>query len=105
MKAYKIRKEAADEIAEAAAWYEAEAGPDLAADLIAEYEARLSTALELAGAGTIVAATASGKPVRRYRLKRFKRYAILMADIEGHPTVLAFACSSRKPGYWRDRLK
>lgn len=81
MSAYKIRKEAADEIAEAAAWYEAEAGPDLAADLIAEYEARLAIALELPGAGTIVATTASGNPVRRYRLERFKRYGFLMAEI------------------------
>jgi hypothetical protein len=34
VKAYKIRKEAADEIADAAAWYEAVAGPDLGADLM-----------------------------------------------------------------------
>jgi hypothetical protein len=105
VRAYKIRKEAADEIADVAAWYEQEAAPVLGADLIAEYEARLETALQLPGAGTIVATTSAGTPVRRYRLKRFKRYAILMAEIDGHPTVLAFACSSRKPGYWHDRLK
>jgi hypothetical protein len=105
VKAYKIRREAAQEIAEAAAWYEREAAPGLGADLIVEYEARLEMALALPGAGTIVATTAAGTPVRRYRLERFKRYAILMADIDGHPTVLAFECSSRKPGYWRNRLK
>ena len=104
MKPYKIRKEAAEELAEAAAWYEREAAPGLGADLIAEYEARLSKALELPDAGTIVATTAAGTPVIRYRLKRFKRYAILMAVIGGHPTVLAFQCFSREPGYWHDRL-
>lgn len=105
MKTYKIRREAADEIAEAASWYEQEAAPGLGADLIVEYETRLQAALEVPGAGTIVATTAAGTPVRRYRLARFKRYAILIADIDGDPTVLAFECSSRRPRYWSDRLK
>jgi plasmid stabilization system protein ParE len=101
---YEIRREAADEIAEAASWYEREAAPGLGADLITEYETRLETALELPGAGTVVATTTAGTAVRRYRLKRFNRYSILMAEIDGRPTVLAFECSSRKPGTWRDRL-
>jgi hypothetical protein len=105
VKPYRIREEAAEEIADAALWYEREAARGLGTELIAEYEARLETALQLPGAGTIVASTTAGTPVRRYRLKRFKRYAILMAEIDGHPTVLAFECSSRKPGYWHDRLK
>ncbi|MEX1367898.1 MAG: hypothetical protein AB1Z98_32515 [Nannocystaceae bacterium] len=105
MRAHKIRKEAADELAEAAHWYEREAAPGLGADLITEYEARLAMALELPGAGTVVATTVAGTPVRRYRLKRFRRYSILMAEINGHPTVLAFECSSRRPGRWHDRLK
>lgn len=105
MKAYRIRKEAVEELADAALWYERQAAPGLGADLIAEYEARIENALQLPGAGTIVASTSAGTPVRRYRLERFKRYAILMAEIDGSPTVLAFECSSRKPGYWQDRLK
>jgi hypothetical protein len=104
VKRNEIRREAADEIAEAASWYEREAAFGLGAELIAEYETRLETALELPGAGTIVATTAAGTPVRRYRLKRFNRYSILMAEIDGCHTVLAFECSSRKPGYWQDRL-
>lgn len=104
MSHYLIRKEAARELAEAAAWYDREAASGLGAALLTEFEARLETALKLPGAGTIVAKTKAGTPVRRYRLKRFKRYAILMAEIHGMPTVLAFACSSRRPGYWRKRL-
>jgi hypothetical protein len=79
VKRYELRREAADEITEATFWYEREAAPGLGADLITEYETRLETALELPGAGTIVATTAAGTPVRRYRLKRFNRYSILMA--------------------------
>jgi hypothetical protein len=105
MRPHKIRKEAAAEIADAAGWYEREAAPGLGAELVAEYEARLATALELPGAGAIVGTTASGQPIRRYRLERFERYSILIAEIGGMPTVLAFACSDRRPGYWRDRLK
>ena len=104
MKNHKIRQEAADEIFETASWYEREAAPGLGVAFITEYETRLEKALESPGAGTVIATTAAGTPVRRYRLTRFKRYAILMADIDGHPTVLALECSSRKPGYWRDRL-
>jgi hypothetical protein len=58
--AYKIRKEAADEIVDAANWYEQEAAPGLGADLIAEFEARLDAALQFPGAGTIVAKTSAG---------------------------------------------
>ncbi len=105
MKAFRIRREAAKEIADAASWYEEEAAPGLGADLIAEYEERLTLALEVPGGGTIVATTAAGEHVRRYRLKRFKRYAILMATVREVPTVLAFECSDRMPGYWRNRLK
>jgi hypothetical protein len=105
VKPYKIRREAVEELAEAAAWYDREAAPGVSAALIAEYEARLAKALDLPDAGTIVATTSAGTPVIRYRLKRFKRYAILMAMIDGHPTVLAFQCFSREPGYWHDRLR
>ena len=62
-------------------------------------------ALEHPGSGRIVATTSAGNSVRRYRLRRFDRYAILLADIAGIPTVLALECSSRKPGYWHERLK
>lgn len=54
MKPYRIREEAAEEIADAALWYEREAARGLGTELIAEYEARLETALQLPGAGTIV---------------------------------------------------
>lgn len=105
MTPHRIRAEAAKELAEAAAWYEREAAPGMGAALLEAYEVRLESALQSPGAGALVATTADGTPVRRYRLKRFRRYAILMAELSGIPTVLAFECSSRRPGFWQDRLK
>lgn len=102
MKDYKIRAEAAEELIDAATWYEQEAAPGFGSDLIAKFEARLEQALRFPGVGTIVATTSAGTPIRRYRLER---YAILLAEIDGEPTVLAFECSSRRPGYWQDRLE
>jgi hypothetical protein len=37
--------------------------------------------------------------------KRFKRYALLMATIDGLPTVLVVEHLSRLPGFWLDRPK
>jgi plasmid stabilization system protein ParE len=105
VKPYAILAEAVGDLEEAADWYEREAGEGLGAALVDEFEARLTNALELPGAGTIVARTKRGAPVRRYRLHRFSRYAILMAEVKGVPTVVAFACSSRRPDLWQSRLK
>ena len=55
--------------------------------------------------GTSGGDTPGGNEIRRFRLYKFKRYALVMATIDGVPTVLAFQHSSRRPGYWRDRLK
>ena len=105
MKTHKVLKAALTEVAEAASWYDEEGAPGLGSELIAEYETRLEAALRMPGAGVVVATTANGTPVRRYRLRRFNRYAILIAEIDAHPTVLAFECSSRRPRYWQDRVK
>jgi hypothetical protein len=56
-------------------------------------------------AGALAGKTPGGSEIRRFRLRRFSRYAILMADIHGVPTVLAFEHSSRRPGYWRERIE
>jgi hypothetical protein len=54
--------------------------------------------------GSIVRVLATGDALRRYRLRRFYRYAILMVVIDGMPTVVAFEHGKRKPEYWRARL-
>ena len=55
--------------------------------------------------GALAGSTPGGAEIRRFRLKRFGRYALLLALIDDVPTVLAFEHSSRRPGYWRERLK
>lgn len=102
MKPFNIRPEAVDELDDAATWYE-EASQGLGSAFLRAYESRLRLALETPTAGTIVGHTAKGQPIRRYRLPRFRRYAILMALIDEVPTVLALSCSSRHPSQWMDR--
>ncbi len=96
-----ILPQAVAELEEAITWYEhRQAG--LGADLLEEYEALLDRALRSPRAGTPIV-TADGFPMRRYRLKRFNRYAIIMSTVRGLPTVVAFEHSSREPNYWAAR--
>ena len=92
------------ELDEASTWYETqEQGLGLA--LIAEYRERLAHALAAPHSGQLAGTTPDGNEIRRYRFKRFRRYAILIASTRGLPTVLAFEHSSRRPRYGRDRLE
>lgn len=100
---YVIEDAAAVDIEEAALWYAAQSR-GLGDELLEEFAERLSAALEQPGIGTLAGHTRSGCVIRRYRLHRFSRYAILLAVIDGMPTVLAFEHSSRRPNYWRDRI-
>ena len=56
------------------------------------------------GAGSLERTTASGAEIRSFRLERFEKHAILIAVLDGVPTVLAFKHSSRRQGYWGKRL-
>ena len=103
MKPFKILDEATAELDAAATWYE-EQRDGLGLELVAEYRERTALAMEMPGSGALAGHTPGGVEIRRFRLRRFKRYAILMATIQGVPTVLAFEHSSRRPGYWRARL-
>jgi plasmid stabilization system protein ParE len=100
---YRIRPEAKRELRDAARWYE-EQEQGLGLELLARFNEKLAFALESPGAGTLEGTTTQGAEVRSFRLARFRRYAILIAAIDGVPTVLAFKHSSRRPGYWKARL-
>lgn len=104
MKHHDVRPEAALELREAVGWYEQER-LGLGADLLAEYQARLRVALETPASGAVVGVTEGGAVVRRFRLKRFARYAIVLVDFNATPTVIAFEHSSRRPKYWRGRVR
>ncbi len=104
MSRYHILDEALADLDAAATWYE-EQSEGLGLELTAEFRQRLNAALVTPGVGSPGGLTPGGATIRRYRFHRFKRYAIIMATIDGVPTVLAVEHSSRRPGYWRDRLK
>ena len=104
MNRFRILEEAVAELEAAAAWYE-EQSEGLGLALVAEFRRRLGAALETPGTGSPRGVTPGGAQIRRCRLHRFKRYAIVLATIGQIPTVLAVEHSSRMPGYWRNRLK
>lgn len=104
MSRYRITDDAAADLDAAATWYE-EQREGLGVELVAEFRNRVDAALQMSGIGAPAGTTPGGAAIRRYRFRRFKRYAFLMATIDGMPTVLAVEHSSRRPGFWRDRLK
>jgi len=104
VKKHRILPEAVAEIERASVWYERER-EGLGTDLLAEFRERLKFALQMPHTGALAGTTPSGAIIRRFRLTRFSRYAILIAEIDGTATVLAFEHSSRRPRYWRSRVE
>lgn len=100
-KALRIHRLAEDEFADAALWYEArQSGLGISLlDLIDE-------AIERLLAGVLPSSPAPGvaraKGARRVLLKRFP-YSIVFYDRQSEIVIVAFAHSSRRPGYWRSR--
>ena len=81
MKSYKILDEANDELDAAAVWYE-EQRQGLGLELVAEFHERLTLALENPGLGSSGGYTPGGNDIRRFRLRNFRRYAIVMVRID-----------------------
>ena len=91
------------DVLEAADWYDARA-PGLGDDLIAEFEATLSTILEAPHTyATWPGAPVLEPPIRRVLLWRFSFYAIAFQVLPDRVFVLALVHASRKPFYWADR--
>lgn len=88
----------------AIAWYE-EQRAGLGIELLAEFEDRLELAKREIGTGVLVASLSKGVEIRRFRLRRFGRYSVLLMVAEDALTVVAFAHASRRPSYWHDRLR
>ena len=103
MRRLRIHAAAAEEAAEAAAWYEKER-PGLGA----EFEHAADAALDLLEQEIIpltsVPGVAAARGVKRLMLRRFP-YSVIVLERNMEIFVIAFAHQARRPGYWRDRMQ
>ena len=103
MRAVSIHASAAEEAVEAAAWYEHERS-----GLGTDFRRAIDAALDLLGDGqapsTPMPGRAGNAGIRRLILKRFP-YDLVFVERGETVIVLAFAHHSRKPGFWRERLR
>lgn len=102
MRVLRIHEAAAEEAAEAEAWYEKER-PGLGSD----FEHAIDAALDLLEQDIVPLTSAPGvagtRGVKRLLLRRFP-YAVIVRERGTEIVVIAFAHHARRPGYWRDRL-
>ncbi len=103
MRRLRIVTAAAEEAAEAAAWYERER-PGLGA----EFEQAIDAALDILEQDviplTLLKGAAGTRGVKRLLLRRFP-YSIVVQESATELLVIAFAHHARRPGYWRERLR
>jgi len=100
-----FEEHAEGELLEAAAWYESER--DGYGELfIDEVEAKVQRAARFPHSGprVILPELDPRHDVRRFPLGRFQ-HQVLTAIIAGERAVVAIAHTSRRPGYWQDRLR
>jgi hypothetical protein len=99
----KVSKDAAQELAEAAAWYEQEE-PGLGFRLIGAFER--ATELLKAPNPPLIPVTGKAADMGAMRLILY-RFPFSLITIQQHQTItiVAFAHHARKPGYWRKRAK
>ena len=103
MRRLRIHPEAADEAAEAAAWYEKER-PGLGEDFARAVDAALDLLEEEIVPLLAVPGAAGARGAKRLLLRRFP-YALVVRESADEVLVIAFAHTARRPGYWRRRLK
>lgn len=97
----RILAQAAEEAAEAAAWYERER-----VGLGAEFQNAIEAVLDLLEQDiaplTSVPGESGALGVKRLVLRRFP-YSVIVREGSDEILVIAFAHHSRRPGYWRNR--
>jgi len=103
MRRLRIHTAAAEEAAEAAAWYEKER-PGLGV----EFEHAADAALDMLEQEIIPLVSVPGisgaSGVKRLMLRRFP-YSVIVLERDVEIFVIAFAHQARRPGYWRDRTR
>ena len=103
MRVLRIHAAAAEEAAEAAAWYEKER-LGLGADFARAVEAALDLLEQEIVPLTSAPGVAAAHGVKRLLLRRFP-YAVVVRERDTEIFVIALAHHARRPGYWRDRLR
>lgn len=91
------------EIDQTIAYYE-EQRAGLGVTFYLAVEATVELAAERPGLGSPVSDVDDRLSLRKYVVKRFP-FVVWVAGEEGDRRVVAVAHASRRPGYWRDRLK
>ena len=100
MRRVRILEQAAVEAIEAAVWYEHE-HPGLGK----EFDHAVNAAIDLLEDEIVPLANLAGAAgTKRLLLKRFP-YDIVVRELPEEIIVVAVAHQSRRPGYWRDRLR
>ena len=99
----RIHAAAAEDAAQAAAWYEKER-PGLGADFEHAIDAALDLLEQEIVPLTSMPGIAGTRGVKRLMLRRFP-YSVVVLERETEVLVVAFAHHARRPGYWRDRLR
>jgi len=94
---HRYKRDAAEELFDAIAHYEAER-PGLGGEFLDEIDAGLATIKEAPTRWPAIE-----QEVRHYRLHRFPYHIIYQIKYEAI-SIVAIAHLHRKPGYWRDRL-
>lgn len=103
MRSLRIHEAAAEEAAEAAAWYEAQR-PGLGADFEKAVNAAFDVLEQDVVPLTNVPGLAGSRGIKRLLLRRFP-YAIVVQQRGEEIIVVAVAHQARRPGYWRDRVR
>ena len=98
----RILAEAADELDDAVTYVEGQRR-GYGRALLDEYADKLRQIARFPESAPLVANAPGGRSLRSFSLRRF-RYSLIVGNIDGIPTLVAFAHHSRAPGYWRDRL-
>jgi len=93
---------AADELVAAAEWYEAER-VGYGELFVQEVREVVSRAADFPGSGERASDSRPSHDVRLFRVRRFP-FTVVTARLDGRRAVVAVAHTSRRPGYWADRL-
>jgi toxin ParE1/3/4 len=100
-KPVRVEAEVEEELRAAVAWYEAQRS-DLGAALLAEVQRVIDLIENVPGVGAQVPRVRTRYETRRIPLRRFP-YVVVYRERTEVSQVIAFAHTSRKPGYWRSR--